>query len=143
MFLSGAFLLSIVSVGPIAIDDGLSGPFDQALAEELGRIPAPVGPDLAPTFFAHGSDPRIFLKGGRIGVALEQIAEGDEQPRGQRPTGPGKLPEQGGPRMRRERCGDALLELRHVRLLHAHERHEQGELEQSGADHGAIRDERP
>src|SRR6266540_5355460 len=95
MFFARAFLTSIVGFGPIAIDDGLSRPFHQTLAQELWRIPAPVGADLAPAFFAYRSDPGIFLEGRRVGITLKQIAKGDEQPRGQRRTGTRQSPEKG------------------------------------------------
>ena len=75
VFFARAFLASIVGFGPIAIDDRLPRPFHQTLAEELGRMPAPMGPDLTPAFFAHRSDPAIFLQGSRVGITLEQIAK--------------------------------------------------------------------
>lgn len=68
---ASAFLLPIVCFGPFAKDDGLSGPFHQALAEELGRIPSLMSPDLASAFFTYRSDSSVFLQGGRIRIALE------------------------------------------------------------------------
>ena len=54
MSFAGLALPVVIGVGPDAAHDGLTGPFDQALTQELGRGPAPVGPLLLAAFFALG-----------------------------------------------------------------------------------------
>jgi len=69
---------------PRATGDGLSGPFDESLAENLAAAVAPVDPALVAAAFDDGSDAHALLDGGGVGEALATLTEGGEQPRGER-----------------------------------------------------------
>ena len=75
---AGAALLVVVGVGPVAVHDGLSGPFDEALAQERGCGPPPVRPAFLSALFTHGSHARVFLQRGGSRVAFGEIAEADQ-----------------------------------------------------------------
>ena len=79
MFFPSLFLLSVIGFRPCAFGHGLAGPFHEGLTQELGRVPSPVGPDLATAFDLHRSDTGIFLKARGVGIAAAVGAEGGEQ----------------------------------------------------------------
>lgn len=87
MGFAGPFLLEVEGVGPSAVYDRLTGPFDEGLAQELGCGPPPMCPGLLAAFLPHGCHADIFLQGVGSGITLGQIAEGDEQPGRERGSG--------------------------------------------------------
>jgi len=64
---AGPALLLIIGVGPVAVHNSLSGPFDETLPQERGRGPAPVGPFFLAVFSTSGATPAYFCNEAAVG----------------------------------------------------------------------------
>jgi hypothetical protein len=64
---TGALLLEVMGFGPSAFRDGLSGPSDKGLAEELGRVSSPMDPNLPAAALGDGATPVYFCRLEAVG----------------------------------------------------------------------------
>ena len=73
---AGAFLPEVIGLGPGTLGDGLAGPLDEGLAEELGRVPAPVDPELPAAAFGHrggGGVEEVVVAGHLQSLLVERL----------------------------------------------------------------------
>src|ERR1041384_2754981 len=84
----------VVGSGPRAVNDRLSGPFHESLAQELRGLPAPVSPKLMSAFFPHRGHPGELLQTGRIRMDGAKGAKSRAQTRGQGRASSGQMAEQ-------------------------------------------------
>src|ERR1019366_1764288 len=95
---------------PGAFGDGLAGPFDEGLAQELWGVPAPVDPELMAALYLDRRNASELLHAGGLRAAAVGCGEGHEDTRGCGGTGSRQPPMQIGFGMGFEGFGDMLLD---------------------------------
>jgi hypothetical protein len=75
-------LLFIERAGPEGVADGLAGPLDEGLAQELGAAKSAMHPAFVAAALGNGRDTGVFLQVVRVGVALPLFTECGQKPGG-------------------------------------------------------------
>src|SRR5271169_6978509 len=94
MALASGFLLEVIGAGPRAIDDRLTRPLDEGLAQKPGCVPSPMDPDAAAALFFDWSHPAVVLQVRGFGVTAAVGPKGCQQSRAQGGAGAGQVPKQ-------------------------------------------------
>ena len=70
--------------GPVAVEEGLTGIFEEGLMDEVGPTPATMDPELIfAAAFGDRSDPAVLLDGGSVLVARAVAPQSRGEARGQ------------------------------------------------------------
>jgi len=85
------FSLSVVEgASPFGLGDGLAGPFDEGLAQELPAGEPAMDEVGVATLFGDRCDTGVALEGGGVAEASAVVAEGDQEPGSERSTRAGQ-----------------------------------------------------